>query len=368
MDSKSAAYSSRNGNADAALRAACWNDPIWVTWRLLHGSPYDADIYNSGPRSDAGSAASSALENAAISDSAPVIDGEDIFRSVEVPLGICRAKNDAELSSQRIEHDAGRATGVENSSRVPAAEARWSDPQEAVRRLCGGPSKWNALFVGTDPLERLNRAVELDRMWARVLEETWDPAKHPRDEGGRFTETSNGGTSSHSTAAASEVKFRTVGTKKTVQGKGGNSNVPRSTTLKPGDINPGHRTPTTGTWTSGVRGVGEWKPEKPIQAPKEIIESVPYDQNGSPILDKWSTDSVNIILSGNRDVDEANAKKALGKKLEEGYTFHHDARSMKVVRIGGKEAIVGRMQVVPTVLNEEAKHVGSYKVATSFLR
>ncbi len=84
-----------------------------------------------------------------------------------------------------------------------------------------------------------------------------------------------------------------------------------------------------------------------------------------PILDKWSKGAVTIVLSGDDATDKANALAAYGKTLPKDYVFHHDARSMKIVKMNGKEVLVGRMQVVPRSLNEVAKHVGSSSAARS---
>jgi hypothetical protein len=119
---------------------------------------------------------------------------------------------------------------------------------------------------------------------------------------------------------------------------------------------------TGGTWIQGQPGHGIWKPDKPILLPDGTkVGAVPF-RDGLPVFDEWSKGHVTIAMTGDPVFDKAQAIKVWtateGDLLEE-YAFHHDGRFTRVLTEEGKTVFVGRMHVVPKVLNEEVPHIGS---------
>ncbi len=129
---------------------------------------------------------------------------------------------------------------------------------------------------------------------------------------------------------------------------------------------PSGRLPKSeGRWL-GADGNSIWELTEPIELDDGTkITQVPF-RNGMPVFDKWSKGDVYIAITGDHEFDKQEAKRVWketkGGTISPDYTFHHDGLTAQPIKYRNHEVLIGRMQLVPTRLNE-ISHIGSASVA-----
>ena len=206
--------------------------------------------------------------------------------------------------------------------------------------------------------------------FVRALREgTWDPSKHPR---GGYPE--NRGWWSPAGGADEDGFNATVDHSDSLAfvQPGGPRRIDTTKPYRPSEA--------AGTWAGGV-GNSKFTLNNPVKWKGELIKEIPFDQN-HPVLDsfeflKKGDKRVSLLLTGNNTLDQKNARAAWKRlnpntKIPEGFTFHHDLRSVveETVSIGGKKVrvLVGHMQLVPDVINRAVAHQGSASIASRLLK
>jgi hypothetical protein len=127
-----------------------------------------------------------------------------------------------------------------------------------------------------------------------------------------------------------------------------------------------------GTW-SGEKGNSTFHPHEPIVVDGKRVTGIDF-KKGLPVLDTHALPghSVNIVLTGDNKVDQANAltawKKAHpGQQLPAETVFHHDllhtAEGIAPIDGKGTKVLVGKMHLVPTDVHDLVYHEGSASVA-----
>jgi RHS repeat-associated protein len=112
--------------------------------------------------------------------------------------------------------------------------------------------------------------------------------------------------------------------------------------------------------------------DKPIKdASGHLRKRVPF-VDGLPDFSDWAKGHVDIILTGDNDIDQRVArehyKKKFGRELPKDFTFHHDGLNVCYEKVDGKTVLKGRMQAVPLELNKAIGHEGSASFARQLMK
>ena len=130
-----------------------------------------------------------------------------------------------------------------------------------------------------------------------------------------------------------------------------------------------------GDWL-GAKGHSTFRLKTPVEINGKLLRDIEFT-NGVPVLDKFALpgNTATIILTGDHPTDIRHAEEAWrnlnpGKDLPTNATFHHDLLNAteQTVTIDGKKAkvVVGKMQLVPTAVNDAVFHEGSASVARKY--